>query len=120
MTCLAGASWVRTEILEQLPNANLRVYAVWLPFLGGSFDAVDPAVLPDDRVVHVWDEEVISSDWFGGNVVGGGAPSYDYYLLFGPDADWPAGGAPPLAGVGSTIIGRGDQLVAEVTELVAS
>jgi cytochrome c-type biogenesis protein len=46
---------VQREILERNPAADLRVFAVWVPFLGGTKEAADVSrrVLPDTRVALV-------------------------------------------------------------------
>ena len=48
---------MQREILESEPSAELRVYAVWVPFSGGTSEAADVSrrVLPDSRVMQFWD-----------------------------------------------------------------
>src|SRR6059036_2940583 len=106
MTCLAGASWVQTHILEKNPTEELRVYAVWVPFLGGNEHAADLSQreLPDPRVVQYWDDAA-TSDWFAENVQQSSAPAWDVYFLYGPDAEW-TGVPRPLVSSGGTIIGQ--------------
>ena len=38
---------MRDNILAKEPKANLAVYSVWLPELGGTPEAWSPTVLPD-------------------------------------------------------------------------
>jgi hypothetical protein len=102
---------VQREILERFGGSNLRVYAVWVPFNGGSEQAADVSqrVLPDPRVVHVWDGEAATSDWFAENVEESFAPAWDVYYLYGPDATW-TDVPGPLISSGATIIGRSGAL----------
>jgi hypothetical protein len=47
---------------------KLAVFTVWTPMLlGDSRDAWDPSVLPDNRVVHLWDAGRLVGRWFGAN-----------------------------------------------------
>jgi hypothetical protein len=102
---------VQREILERFGASNLRVYAVWVPFNGGSEQAADVSqrVLPDPRVVHVWDGEAATSMWFAENVEKSLAPAWDVYYLYGPDAMWTDVPGPRI-GSGATIIGRSNEL----------
>jgi len=102
---------VQREILEGFGGSNLRVYAVWVPFNGGSEQAADVSqrVLPDPRVVHVWDDEAATSDWFAKNVDKSLAPAWDVYYLYGPDAMW-TDVPGPLISSGATIIGESSAL----------
>jgi hypothetical protein len=111
---------VQREILEADPEAGLAVYAVWLPFLGGSRDAANLSrrVLPDRRVVHLWDESAITSDWFAEHVERSPAPAWDVYFLYGPDARW-SNLPGPLVSSGGTIIGRSSALKAAIDPLLA-
>jgi hypothetical protein len=102
---------VQREILEEFGGSNLRVYAVWVPFNGGSEQAavVSQRVLPDPRVVHVWDADAATSDWFAKNVDKSIAPAWDVYYLYGPDAMWTDDPGPPISS-GATIIGESGAL----------
>jgi hypothetical protein len=110
---------VQREILEKYQASNLRVYAVWVPFLAGTQQAADVSqrVLPDPRVVHFWDGEAATSDWFAENVEHSFAPAWDVYYLYGPDARW-AGVPKPLVSSGATIIGRSSELSDAIAPLV--
>jgi hypothetical protein len=61
---------VQREILEADEEADIRVYALWVPFLGGTQDAAELSqrVLPDPRVRHYWDEDAPTSAWFAESV----------------------------------------------------
>ena len=56
MTCLAGASWVQSNILSRMTDPALRVLVVWVPFLNGTRGAINPSVFPDSRVTSLWDQ----------------------------------------------------------------
>jgi len=110
---------VQREILEKYQTPNLRVYAVWLPFLSSTQQAanVSQRVLPDPRVVHYWDGAAATSDWFAENVEHSAAPAWDFYYLYGPDATW-KGVPAPLVSSGATIIGRSSELDDAIRPLV--
>lgn len=110
---------MQEEILEANPSADLRVYAVWVPFLGGSKDAIDTTVMSDERVSHLWDEPAVTSDWSAVDAFDSGI-GYDYFLVYGADARWTANEAPELTAAGTTIIGRSDELRAAVEGLLAA
>lgn len=111
---------MQREILEENEGADFRVYAVWVPFLGGTRDAagLSQQVLPDPRVVHYWDEQALTSGWFAENVEHGSAPAWDVYYLYGTDATWSAT-PEPLVSSGGTIIGQSSELAEAIAPLVA-
>ncbi len=102
---------MQSKILEQNPTANLRVYAVWVPFLGGTQAATNLSerVLPDQRVDQYWDGGALTSDWFAKNVEHSLAPAWDVYFLYGSDASWTSVPG-PLVSSGGTIIGQSSAL----------
>jgi hypothetical protein len=113
MTCLAGASWVQSNILSKNPDPSLRVFVIWVPFLGGTRGSVNPSIFPDGRVTDLWDENAISSQWFSHHLTRQPGPTWDYYMLFGPRARW--GAVPgPVASQGGTVIGSSADLVAAI------
>jgi len=117
MTCLAGASWVQSNIMSTMPDPALRVLVVWVPFLGGTRQAINPSVFPDRRVTSLWDPNAISSRWLSGHVTHQLGPTWDYYLLFGAHARW--GTAPgPVLSQGGTVIGMSSQLLAAIRPLL--
>jgi hypothetical protein len=109
---------VQREILQRHQTSNIRVYAVWVPFLAGTQQAADVSqrVLPDPRVVHYWDGEATTSDWFAENVEHSFAPAWDVYYLYGPDATWQEVPG-PLVSSGATIIGSSSELNDAITPL---
>jgi hypothetical protein len=110
---------VQREILEAAPAADLRVYAVWVPFLGGTSEAADVSrrVLPDRRVLQFWDGSSLTSDWFARNVDHSPGPAWDVYYLYGPDATWTESPG-PIVSSGGTIIGQSSALEAAITSLL--
>jgi hypothetical protein len=110
---------VQREILDRYGATNLRVYAVWVPFLAGNQQAADVSwrVLPDPRVVHYWDGAAATSDWFGQKVDHSAAPSWDVYYLYGADATW-SDIPGPLVSSGGTIIGNTSELKDAIVPLL--
>ena len=117
MTCLAGASWVQNNILSRSPDPALRVFVVWVPFLGGTRGAISPSIFPDSRVTYLWDQNAVSSQWFSQHVTRQPGPTWDYYLLFGPRARW--GSVPgPVVSQGGPVIADGGSLLAAIRPLL--
>jgi hypothetical protein len=111
---------VQREIMEAEPAAGLRVYAVWVPFSGGTSQAADVSrrVLPDPRVVQFWDGSALTSEWFAENVDHSSAPAWDVYYLLGSEATW-ADVPGPIVSSGATIIGQSSALKDAITPLLA-
>ena len=112
---------MQREILESEPTAELHVYAVWVPFSGGTSEAADVSrrVLPDLRVTHFWDGDAVTSEWFAENVDHSPFPAWDVYYLFGPDATW-TGVPASIVSSGRTIIGQSSTLQDAITPLLAT
>lgn len=89
---------VQQAILEKLPSEKLKVYAVWTPVLkeDDRQAAVQAtALLPDERVVHLWDADKSLGHIFGKVVT---LPrdrtlAWDVYFAFARGAKW--GHQPP-------------------------
>jgi hypothetical protein len=111
---------VQREILQAEPAAKLRVYAVWVPFSGGTSEAAEVSrrVFPDPRVVQFWDDGALTSEWFAENVDHSPAPAWDVYYLLGPDATWTKVPG-PIVSSGATIIGQSSALQDAITSLLA-
>lgn len=107
---------MQSEILEKNPQPGLAVYAVWLPFLGGSKQAIDTGIMADPRVVHFWDGARLTSEWFGDTVFDGFL-AWDVYLLYGPDAMWGATPSQPVS-AGGTVLGQSERIRSDVTSLL--
>src|SRR5258708_35095953 len=104
MTCLAGASWVQGNILSRMPDPALRVLVVWVPFVGGTRQAINASGVPDRRGTSLWDPNAISSGWLSGHVTHQIGPTWGYYLLF--RADGPGGAGPgPVVSPGGAVGG---------------
>jgi hypothetical protein len=117
MGCLAGASWVQSNILSRNPDPALRVFVVWVPFMQGTRGAINPSIFPDRRVTYLWDQNVVSGQWFSRHVTGQPGPTWDYYLLFAPRARWDA--APgPVVSQGGTVIGDSGNLLSAIQPLL--
>jgi hypothetical protein len=89
---------VQEQILERYPDADVRVYAVWLPVLPTDerFEVAD--LMVDARVSHYWDGERRVSDAFGDAVgLPEGALLWDAFLVFPPDAAWEEAPPEPVA-----------------------
>lgn len=112
---------MQREILEAEPAAKLRVYAVWVPFSGGTSQAADVSrrVLSDPRVVQFWDGDAVTSDWFARNVDLSPTPAWDVYYLFGPDATWTEVPGPTVSS-GGTIIGQSSALRDAIAPLLTN
>lgn len=112
---------MQREILETETAPTLRVYAVWVPFSGGTSEAADVSrrVLPDSRVAQFWDGDALTSEWFAKNVDHSLSPAWDVYYLFGPDATW-TDVPGPIVSSGATIIGQSSALKDAITPLLAA
>jgi len=103
-----GASWVRKNILEQNPNAELAVHVVWVPQLGATRDDVDPGLFGDPRVTTYWDPTGAVAETVLGDPNG-----WDAYALYDGDSAW--GGA--TVGTGRPVIAEADKLRSELEGL---
>ncbi len=117
MTCLAGASWVQSNILSRMPDPALRVLVVWVPFMSGTREAINPSVFPDRRVTSLWDPNTVASQWLSDHVTHQPGPTWDYYLLFPANARWRAAPGPVLS-QGGTVIGTSSQLLFAIEPLL--
>jgi hypothetical protein len=111
---------VQREILGNNSTDKLRVYAVWVPFLGGTEASANLSqrVLPDPRVVQFWDGAALTSEWFAKNVDHSPGLAWDIYYLYGPEATW-TNVLGPLVSSGGTIIGQSSQLKQAISPLLA-
>ena len=108
---------MQSNILSRMPDPALRVLVVWVPFLGGTRQAINASVLPDRRVTSLWDPDAVSSQWLSAHVTHQPGPTWDYYLLFPADARW--GAAPgPVLSQGGTVIGTSAQLMTAIRPLL--
>lgn len=100
---------MQEQILERYPDAELRVYVVWLPVLplDARFDVAD--VVVDRRATHFWDNEQVVSDALSDAFASGGGVVWDAFFVFGPDATWNDRVPEPL-GSGAPVVSRMGQL----------
>ena len=109
---------MQTQLLAQNPAAKLRVYAVWLPMLGGDArEDWDGNTMLDKRVTHYWDGEAVIGKWFAKEVDGYDGIAWDIYYLYGPNASWESV-PPPLIGSGRTIYGERETLKMQLSTLI--
>lgn len=99
------------------PDANLEVYVVWEPMLGGRRDhALEAtALMPDPRVHHFWNDQFIVGNHF--REAAFGRTAWDIYFLYGSEAEWAAMPGPQISS-GFTIYSRRDQLLTDFTALL--
>jgi len=109
---------VQNQLLAQYPSEQLRVYAVWLPMLGGDArEKWDGTTMPDTRVTHFWDGELQVGQWFAEQVEGYRGVSWDTYYLYSPDAKWETM-ASHLVGSGGTIYDEREALKMQLSTLL--
>jgi hypothetical protein len=88
VTCLRGADWLQQQLAEH-PDADVQVYAVWLPLLPTDERTQwDDRILTDSRVTHLWDQQQSTGRWFAERGHGDLPVQWDAVLLYGPDAEW--------------------------------
>ena len=92
---------MRENVLERYPDADLRVYVVWVPRVPTDerFQVADE--IADERATHYWDNDRTIEEHF----VRQGAPAvYDFFYVYGPDVAWgekpDATGAPVVTEAG--------------------
>ena len=105
---------MQNQLLAQNPSTKLRVYAVWLPMLGGDARKEwNGTTMPDNRVTHYWDGNHVIGQWFAKEIDGYEGIVWDVYYLYGPVATWQTVPS-PLIGSGSTIYGERQALQKQV------
>jgi hypothetical protein len=105
-------------MLAQYPSDQLRVYAVWLPMLGGDArEEWNGTTMSDTRVTHFWDGDRLVGQWFAKHVDDYEGIAWDVYYLYGPEATWET--IPlPLTDSGGTIIGERDTLQLQLSTML--
>ncbi len=123
---------MQEEILNKDTNDDLQVYAVWFEMYPGDEPERWPAdALPDERVVHYWDEGKAVGEWYGKRLdemkaqLAAGSTGveppvlWDAYLVYGPESRW--SDAPnALRRWGRTVLVAREDLRKAVQELTAS
>jgi len=67
--CVAGARWVRPEILEKHQKEKIEVYAIWFHTLPSDFRFTWPSsALDDPRVTNFWDAQKVAGNWYASNL----------------------------------------------------
>ena len=99
--CRLGASRVQQVVLDENPDADLRVYVVWADvIINDNRPSVDPSVIPDPRALHYWDREDEVGTWLAQQdrfwKLLRGPNAWDIYYIFGPDAAWDEAPGPLL------------------------
>lgn len=107
--------------MQKYPDADLRVYAVWLNILITDDRSSIPPILNDSRVTELWDGELEVARWFPQQEAFRGSIlrpiAWDVYFLFGPEAEWDA--IPePLLSAGSPITSRVKELSGSIVPLL--
>ena len=94
---------MQSQILQQYPEADVRVYVVWLPVmpLDARFPVAD--LLVDQRTTHFWDNEQRVSDALAHAYGAPGQLVWDAFFVFAPDASWIDAPPRPL-GSGSPVV----------------
>lgn len=101
---------MQTEILEEHPDSDVRVYVVWFSMLSGDDrSGWDECVMSDPRATHLWDERRLASRALAGEVEEAAAPVWDAYLLYDPGATWDDAPPAPISS-GTTVIGARREL----------
>ena len=73
--------------------------------------------MPDHRVIHFWDGEVVVGQWFAKEIDGYQGIAWDAYYLYGPEATWddlPS----PLISSGAIIYDERETIDRQVSSLV--
>ena len=103
---------MQEEILEKNRAADVKVYAVWLPMIASDARSEwKKSLIPDSRVIHLWDEQRVVGRWFAsqGRYGEGVDVVWDIYFLFGPEAQWET--LPePLLSWGRTVVDAREKL----------
>ena len=82
-----------------------------------SREAWKGTTLPDPRVSHFWDGDLLLGNWFAKEVEGWEGTAWDVYYLYGPEATWET--IPePLLGSGGTIYAERQKLKEQVGTLL--
>lgn len=118
---MAGAGSVHEEILAPRPDADLAVYAVWLPqFPGDDRSDWEPGLLDDPRVTHLWDQESVTGVWLARHGYDQDRPvTWDVSLLYGPGARWEEA-LPEAVDYGGPVLARIPELKRALAALAAA
>lgn len=109
--------------MEKNPEADLRVYAIWIDvLLDGDLQGFASNPLEDPRVQNIPDPRFDIGEWFPQQKdyrdVVRGVLAWDIYFLYGPEAEW-RDVPTPLLSSGSTISGKRDRLHEAILPLLS-
>ena len=118
--CVAGARWVREDILKKNTGADLVVYAVWFKMMPGDSRSFRPDSFVDEpRVTEWWDDSQALGRWLASRrefedkgLVDEGV-MWDTFLLFGRESRWEADPS-HLMSSGHTIVRERKRLEADL------
>ena len=88
---------MQEQVLERYPDADLRVYVVWLPVLPLDERFAVADVMVDARASHFWDNDQLVSDDLAQAFGSEGQLVWDAFFAFGPAAGWEERPPAPLA-----------------------
>lgn len=110
---------MQAEILEDNPEADIVVYAVWFNVLPSDNRSTwDPKRLTDPRVSQFWDTDQVIGRWYADNIGFSHGPlAWDVYYLYGPEATWEEIPS-PLLSTGYTLFGQRSQLSQDFERLI--
>jgi hypothetical protein len=117
-----GARWVQKEILDEFPDKDLRVYAVWFDMFDGDERAtVDLGLLPDPRVTHFWDAGKRAGAWYGAWTRPADPEwvEWDVFFVYPRGATWERSAGQPRRW-GRTVIAKREDLRAALLPLLHS
>jgi hypothetical protein len=112
---MRGARWVDRNILEQQPDDDLRVLAVWIAEAPTNDVVAAPdGILDDPRVTHLTDDKGDVPLWLGAQPELGVGTGYvwDVYLLFDDDAQ--------LDSWTDHIVAKGGPIITDAADLEAA
>jgi hypothetical protein len=84
---------------------------------GDSRDAWNGRTMPDPRVLHFWDGEYLTGQWFAREVDGYEGIAWDAYYLYEPNSTWETVPS-ALIGSGGTIYHERETLKAQLLKLL--
>ena len=110
---------MQAEILEEYPQLDIQVYAIWFNILPSDHQgAWDVSLFSDLRVNQYWDEARHIGAWYAeNNFFSHGSIAWDIYYLYGQDAVWEEF-PEPLQRSGYTVFGDRNRLLEEVESLL--
>jgi len=82
---------VHENVLSNIDDPDLKVYAVWEPILRTDNKKVSwnaKGLLPDSRVVHFWTPDTQVGEAFQAPIGLDTEPAWDVYLVYEREASW--------------------------------